>query len=91
MENTEAITIRGILIPSSWDEKGDIVAVVIATYKEEKYLVSDKAMVQRLLSLLRKRVVVNGIVNRQDTNRIIDIKDVKIDTLKSKGKKEKDD
>jgi len=87
MENTKAITIRGILIPSAWNEKGDIVAVVIATYEEEKYLVSDKAMVQNLLSFLRKRVVVNGIINRQDANRIIDIKDVKIDTLKSKGKK----
>jgi len=91
MEKTETITIRGILIPSAWNEKGDIVAVTIATYKEEKYLVSDKAMVQRLLSLLRKRVVVNGIVNRQDTNRITDIKDIKIDTFKPKGKSEKDD
>jgi len=91
MEKTETITIRGILIPSAWNEKGDIVAVTIATYKEEKYLVSDKAMVQRLLSFLRKRVVVNGIVNRQDTNRITDIKDIKIDTFKPKGKSEKDD
>jgi len=91
MEKTETITIRGILIPSAWNEKGDIVAVTIATYKEEKYLVSDKAMVQRLLSLLRKRVVVNGIVNRQDTNRITDIKDIKIDTFRPKGKSEKDD
>jgi hypothetical protein len=88
MEKTEAITIRGILIPSAWNEKGDIVAIVIATYKEEKYLVSDKDMVQRLLSLLRKRVVVNGIVNRKDNNRIIDIKDIKIDMLKPKGKRE---
>jgi hypothetical protein len=89
METTETITIQGILIPSAWNEKGDIIAVVIATYKEEKYLVSDKKMVQRLLSFLRKRVVVNGTVDRKDTNRIIDIKDIKIDTLKPKGKREK--
>ena len=89
METTETITIQGILIPSAWNEKGDIIAVVIATYKEEKYLVSDKKIVQRLLSFLRKRVVVNGTVDRKDTNRIIDIKDIKIDTLKPKGKREK--
>ena len=89
METTETITIQGILIPSAWNEKGDIIAVVIASYKEEKYLVSDKKMVQRLLSFLRKRVVVNGTVDRKDTNRIIDIKDIKIDTLKPKGKREK--
>ena len=89
METTETITIQGILIPSAWNEKGDIISVVIATYKEEKYLVSDKKIVQRLLSFLRKRVVVNGTVDRKDTNRIIDIKDIKIDTLKPKGKREK--
>ena len=87
METTETITIQGILIPSAWNEKGDIIAVVIASYKEEKYLVSDKKIVQRLLSFLRKRVVVNGTVDRKDTNRIIDIKDIKIDTLKPKGKR----
>ena len=89
MEKTETITIRGILIPNAWNEKGDVVAVVIATYNEEKYLVSDKKMIQKLLSFLRKRVVVNGTVNRQDTHRTIDIKDIKMDTLKPKGKQKK--
>jgi hypothetical protein len=89
MEKTETITIRGILLPNAWNEKGDVVAVVIATYNEEKYLVSDKKMIQKLLSLLRKRVVVNGTVNRQDANRTIDIKDIKIDTIKPKGRQKK--
>ena len=89
MEKRETITIRGILIPSAWNEKGDVVALVIATYNEEKYLVSDRQMVQKLLSLLRKRVVVNGIIHRQDPNRVIDIKDVEIDTYTAKGKRKK--
>ena len=89
MEKTETITIRGILLPNAWNEKGDVVAVVIATYNEEKYLVSDKKMIQKLLSLLRKRVVVDGTVNRQDANRTIDIKDIKIDTIKPKGRQKK--
>ena len=89
MEKTETITIRGILIPNAWNEKGDVVALVIATYNEEKYLVSDRPMVQKLLSLLRKRVVVNGIIHRQDPNRVIDIRDVKIDMDTSKGKRKK--
>jgi NADPH-dependent curcumin reductase CurA len=89
MEKTETITIRGILIPTAWNERGDVVAVAIATYNEEKYLVSNDEMVPNLLSLLRKRVVVNGIVNRQNTDRIVDIKDIKMDTFKAKGKKEK--
>ena len=89
MEKTETITIRGILIPTAWNDRGDVVAVAIATYNEEKYLVSNDEMVPNLLSLLRKRVVVNGIVNRQNSDRIVDIKDIKVDTFKAKGKKEK--
>ncbi|MBW2407118.1 MAG: hypothetical protein JRF17_07090 [Deltaproteobacteria bacterium] len=87
MEKTETTTIRGILIPSAWNEKGDVIALAVATYNEEKYLVSDNAMVPRLLSLIRKRVIVNGIVNRQDTDRNIDIKDIRIDTFKPKREK----
>jgi hypothetical protein len=89
MEKTETITIRGILIPSAWNEKGDVVALFIATYKEEKYLVSDRSIVQKLLPLLRKKVIVSGIINRQDAKQVIDIKDVKIDTYTSKEKRRK--
>lgn len=90
MEKPKMITLRGILIPSGWNETGDVVAVAVATYDEEKYLVSDSAMVSNLLSLLRKRVVVNGIVNQIDTDRIIDIKDIRIDRYKTRGKRKKD-
>jgi len=79
MKKERTTTIRGIVIPAVWNEKGDIVSVAIATYHEETYLVAEGAVGQGLLSLLKKRVVVDGIVNRQSTHRTIDVKNVEID------------
>jgi glycogen synthase len=82
MKDEGTTTIRGIVIPAIWNEKGDIVTVAIATYLEETYLVAEGAMGQRLRSLLKKRVVVEGVVNQQDTHRTIEVKKVKIDKTK---------
>jgi hypothetical protein len=79
MEKEVMTTIRGIVIPAVWNEKGDIVSVAIATYHEETYRVAEGAAGQRLLSLLKKRVVVDGIASRQGTHRTIDVKNVEID------------
>ena len=79
MKKEKTTTIRGIVIPAAWNEKGDIVSVAIATYHEETYLVAENRLGQRLRSLLKKRVVVDGIVNWQDANQTIDVKKVEID------------
>jgi hypothetical protein len=73
MTTTETATIHGIVIPSAWDEKGDVISVVIATYNEGKYLVKDTTKGRQLLSLLRKRVVVNGTLARYDRIKVIEI------------------
>ena len=78
MDMTETTTIRGIVIPVVWDEKGDAISVAIATYHEEKYLVADNITGRRLMSLLKKRVVVNGIIKDEDTVKIIYAKTIRI-------------
>jgi len=60
MQKPELKTIWGIVIPAVWNEIGDVVSVAIADYGEEKYLVTDNEAGRKLLSLLRKRVVVDG-------------------------------
>ena len=35
------ITVKGILIPVNWDQKGNVVSVAIATDEEKEYLVAD--------------------------------------------------
>jgi len=79
MDMTETTTIRGIVIPVAWNEKGDIISVAIATYHEEKYLVANNLTGQRLMSLLKKRVVVDGIKKDEDTVKKIYAKTIRID------------
>lgn len=82
MAMTEITTIRGIVIPVAWNEKGDVISVAIATYNEGKYLVEDNIKNRQLLSLLRKRVVVNGVLAKHDTIKVIEIDDFRQDTSK---------
>jgi hypothetical protein len=70
---TETTTIRGIVIPVAWNEKGDVISVAIATYNEGKYLVENNIKNRQLLSFLRKRVVVNGVLVKRDSIKIIEI------------------
>ena len=79
MQKPELKTIWGIVIPAVWNEIGDVVSVAIADYGEEKYLVADNEAGRKLLSLLRKRVVVDGIVKKQDAVQVIDIKEIRLD------------
>jgi hypothetical protein len=35
----DSITIRGLLVPIDWDEKGNITEIAVSTYFEEEYLI----------------------------------------------------
>jgi len=76
---TETTTIHGIVIPDGWDEKGNVISLAIATYLEEKYLVADNITGRKLMSLLKKRVAVDGVIKEEDTVKTIYVKTVRID------------
>jgi hypothetical protein len=73
-------TIHGIVIPAAWNNKGEVTSVIIATYNEGKYLVKDTPAGRRLLPFLRKRVVVMGMLDRNDTVNFIDVDSFHLDT-----------
>jgi hypothetical protein len=79
MDMTEKTTIRGIVIPAAWNEKGDVISVAIATYHEEKYLVADNIIGRSLMSLLKKKVVVDGVIKDKDSVKIIYAKTIRLD------------
>ena len=79
METTEIITIHGIIIPVAWNEKGDVISVAIATYNEGKYLVENNVKGQQLFSLLRKRVVIDGVLATRDKIKTIEINNFRED------------
>ena len=81
MSFPEAKTIRGIVIPTDWNENGHPRSVAIATYREQKYLVAEGPKSRQLLSLLNERVVVSGMVQFMDNGMVIEIHDFYLDNL----------
>ena len=68
-------TVRGLVIPVDWDDKGNVIATAISTQLEEEYLVEQNAWGEALLAFLRQRVKVSGSVAvKDDGKKIITVK-----------------
>ncbi len=78
MENKDAsslTTVRGLVIPVDWDDKGNVTATAISTHLEEEYLVDQNAWGEALLAFLRQRVKVSGsVVLKAGGKKVITVK-----------------
>ncbi|UCG20651.1 MAG: hypothetical protein JSU80_13175 [Deltaproteobacteria bacterium] len=78
MENKDAgtlTTLRGLVIPVDWDDKGNVTATAISTHLEEEYLVDQNAWGEALLAFLRQRVKVSGsIFLKEDGKKVITVR-----------------
>ena len=77
MENRDAgslTTVRGLVVPVDWDDKGNVIATAISTHLEEEYLVDQNAWGEALLAFLRQRVKVSGsIAVKEDGKKVITV------------------
>ncbi len=68
------ITIRGIVIPVDWDEKGNPVAVSISTHQEDEYFIDkDYHKGKELLHSIQEEVEVSGVVREDEDKKIISV------------------
>ncbi len=68
-------TVRGLVIPVDWDDKGNVTATAISTHLEEEFLVDQDAWGEALLAFLRQRVKVSGSVAlKKDGKKVITVK-----------------
>lgn len=67
------ICLEGIILPASWDNKGNVVDLAIATRDEKEYLITDKDQVTRLKPLLRQEVELEGILQSKEGRGIIKV------------------
>jgi hypothetical protein len=78
MKNQDAsnlTTIRGLVIPVDWDDKGNVTATAISTHLEEEFVVDQNAWGEALLAFLRQRVKVSGsVVLKEDGKKVITVK-----------------
>lgn len=74
MKGSKKITIRGIVIPETWNDAGEVETLSIVTYTEQKYLVADNENARNLSRILRKRIVAEGVLTIDGKKHTIEIK-----------------
>ena len=73
------VTIEGIVIPTNWDQKGNVIVAALFTYHEDEYFIDQDEKGGELLALIRKQVKVSGEVRQQGGKRIIKVKEYELE------------
>jgi hypothetical protein len=61
-KTSHSITIRGLITPMDWDDRGNVTGVAISTSLEEEYQVELDRRGEELLGFVRERVKASGKV-----------------------------
>jgi len=75
-KNSRLMTIKGIVVPADWDQRGNPISVSIVTHAEEEYLVSNDSKGKKLFHFIREGVEVTGLVKEVAGINIIKVKDI---------------
>ena len=70
------ITIKGIVIPMDWDEKGNVVGVAISTFNEDEYLVDRNEKGVKLMRFIRLEVEIRGILRKEGNRQMVTVKEI---------------
>jgi hypothetical protein len=68
--------LKGIVIPSNWDEKGNVISLKIASSDEKEYYVESQGVSDVLLKHLREEITVSGIIEYRGAIAYIHVQDV---------------
>ena len=67
------VTVKGIVLPSEWDENGTVMALKLFTHDEDEYQVEGNEMLRELLDYLREELLVTGYFQWEQNRKIIQI------------------
>ena len=73
-EGGKVITLRGIVIPVDWDEKGTVIAAALSTHNEEEYSIDCDYKGKELLRYIQKEVQVSGVARKSNNRKTISIR-----------------
>ena len=66
--------IRGVVIPTSWDDQGNVTGVAISSHDENEYQVDPKGKGPELLLHIRKEVEATGVVRDEEGKKVVRIR-----------------
>jgi len=67
------ITIKGVVIPVDWDEKGKVIAAALSTHREEEYLIDHDDKGRKIMDYIQREVEVSGVVRKNNNKDMITI------------------
>ncbi len=72
--SSKVTKIHGVIIPTAWDEQGNVTGIAISSHDENEYLVDPKGKGPELLLHIRKEVEAAGVVREEEGKKIIRIR-----------------
>ena len=66
--------IRGVVIPTAWDDQGNVTEIAISSHDENDYQVDHKGKGPELLLHIRKEVEASGVVREEEGKKIVRIR-----------------
>lgn len=76
IKNIRKQTLKGVIVPVDWDEKGAVKAIGISTHDEEEYLISNDSKGKDLFLFLRSPIEITGHILEVAGIKIIKVKDI---------------
>ena len=70
-------TVRGLVIPAEWDDRGNVIALAISTFDEDEYIIEKNREEERLYPFIRKEIEARGIIRDSDGKKRIEVRDYK--------------
>jgi hypothetical protein len=66
--------IRGVVIPTAWDDQGNVTGIAISSHDENEYHVDPKGKGPELLLHIHKEVEAAGVVREEEGKKIVRIR-----------------
>lgn len=60
MDKRSQLFLKGLVVPSMWDDSGNITGISLAAYNEEIYLIVNNEKGKELINYIGKKVEIEG-------------------------------
>jgi hypothetical protein len=72
--SSKVTEIRGVVIPTAWDDQGNVTGIAISSHDENEYQVDPKGKGPELLLHIRKEVEAAGVVREEEGKKTVRIR-----------------
>jgi len=72
--SSKVTKIRGVVIPTAWDDQGNVTGIALSSHDENEYQVDSKGKGPELLLHIRKEVEATGTVREEEGKKIVRIR-----------------